>query len=80
MAAHWGITNLPEEHKPVLARAKSICQDDAEKYWDDLMELIKPCADFMLAKINTKTDEIKSLGTSNEEIKINTKEFIEVKE
>lgn len=80
VAASWGISNLPEEYKPVLARAKSICQGDAEEYWDDLIELIKPCADFMLAKINTKTDEIKSLGTSNETIKINAEDFIEVKE
>jgi hypothetical protein len=34
----------------------------------------------MLAKIKIKTDEIKSLGESNVEIKINAKEFIEVKE
>ena len=44
------------------------------------MDLLKPCADFMLAKIKIKTDEIKSLGESNAEIKINAKEFIEVKE
>jgi hypothetical protein len=62
--------------KPVA----SICQGDTEEYWDDLMDLLKPCADFMLAKIKIKTDEIKSLGESNVEIKINAKEFIEVKE
>lgn len=80
VAASLVINNLPEEYKPVLARAKSICQGDTEEYWDDLIELLKPCADFMLAKIKIKTDEIKSLGAANKEIKINTKEFIEVKE
>jgi len=32
VAASWGISNLPEEYKPVLGRAKRICQTEIEEY------------------------------------------------
>lgn len=51
-AADWVINHLPEKHKPVMKRAKSICIGAENEYWDDIKILIKPCADFMVDKIN----------------------------
>lgn len=53
-AADWVIQRLPKTHQPVLNRAKSICLGMQDEYWDDIKSSIKPCADFMLGKINEK--------------------------
>lgn len=53
-AADWVINHLPEKHKPVMKRAKSICIGAENEYWDDIKMLIKPCADFMVDKINVR--------------------------
>lgn len=51
-AANWVINHLTEIHQPVMKRAKSICMGIENEYWDDIKMLIKPCADFMVNKIN----------------------------
>lgn len=51
-AADWVIHRLPNIYQPVMDRAKSICVGLENEYWDDIKELIKPCADFMVDKIN----------------------------
>lgn len=51
-AADWVMNHLPKIYKPVMKRAKSICIGLENEYWDDLKEIIKPCADFMVDKIN----------------------------
>lgn len=53
-AADWVRDQLPVEQQFVMKRAKSICMGLEEEYWDDIYELIKPCADFMLDKINAE--------------------------
>jgi len=52
VAADWVINYLPKNYQPVMKRAKSICIGLENEHWDDLKVLIKPCADFMLDKIN----------------------------
>ncbi len=59
-AADWVINHLPEKYRPVMKRAKAICKGEEEEYWDDIRELIKPCADFMLNEANNKIAEIMS--------------------
>lgn len=51
-AANWVITQLPQLYQPVMKRARSIYMGEEDEYWDDIDELVKPCADFMSEKIN----------------------------
>ncbi|AHE67535.1 aminoglycoside adenylyltransferase family protein [Legionella oakridgensis] len=51
-AADWVIHRMPKVYQPVMSRAKSICIGREDEYWDDINELIKSCADFMLSRIN----------------------------
>lgn len=51
-AADWVMKRLPQIYQPVMKRAKSICIGVENEYWDDLKELIRPCADFIVDKIN----------------------------
>lgn len=53
-AADWAINHLPKKHQPVMKRAKSICMGIENEFWDDIKALIKPCADFMMDKINVQ--------------------------
>lgn len=50
-AADWVINSLPEHYRPVMQRAKAICTGEEKEHWDDIQELIRPCADFMLREI-----------------------------
>lgn len=52
VAADWVIDRLPEKHQAVMKRAKSICVGQENEHWDDIKMFIKPCADFMVDKIN----------------------------
>jgi streptomycin 3"-adenylyltransferase len=53
-AADWVMKHLPEIYQPVIKRAKSICIGVENEHWDDIKVLIKPCADFMVNKINAQ--------------------------
>ncbi|MCC2646403.1 MAG: ant1 [Rickettsiaceae bacterium] len=53
-AADWVINKLPNKYQNVMKRAKSICISVENEYWDDIEVLIKPCADFMVDKINVQ--------------------------
>lgn len=53
-AADWVMKHLPEIYQPVMKRAKSICIGVEKEHWDDIESLIKPCADFMVNKINAQ--------------------------
>src|SRR5690606_11330986 len=35
-AAEWALARLPDEHRPVLARARAVHLGDEEEHWDDL--------------------------------------------
>ena len=50
-AADWAIERLPEAQRPVLARARSIYVGDQAERWDDLMDRIRPHADYVIAEI-----------------------------
>ena len=57
-AADWVINRLPEKYRLVMERAKAICKGEEKEHWDDIQELIKPCADFMLSEANNKITKI----------------------
>jgi streptomycin 3"-adenylyltransferase len=69
-AADWVLNRLPEKYRPVMERAKAICIGEEKEYWDDIREIIKPCADFMLDKINSQINEILLSADTNRSIKI----------
>jgi predicted nucleotidyltransferase len=54
-AADWALERLPEEHRPVLARARAIYLGEAEEGWDDLESRLQPHADHVVAEIGRLT-------------------------
>ena len=50
-AAAWAIERLPEEHRPVLERARAIYLGEEEERWDDLAPRVRPHADLVVAEI-----------------------------
>jgi streptomycin 3"-adenylyltransferase len=50
-AAEWALAHLPEEHRAVLARARSIYLGDEEERWDDLLPRVRAHADHVLGEI-----------------------------
>lgn len=69
-AADWAIDRLPEQYRPAMKRAKAICKGEEKEYWDDIWELIKPCADFIMNQINNKIIEIKLSNNATKSIKL----------
>lgn len=69
-AADWSIKRLPEKHCPIMRRAKAICTGKEEEHWDDIQELIKPCADFMLIQARNQIAKIMSSDDSDRSISI----------
>jgi predicted nucleotidyltransferase len=69
-AAGWAIDRLPEQYCPVMKRAMSICKGEEKESWDDIQELIKPCADFIIGQINHKMTEINLSHNTNKAIKL----------
>jgi len=69
-AADWVINHLPEKYRPVMERAKAICKGEQKEHWDDIQEVIKPCADFILIEINNTITESNLSDTNNRSIKI----------
>ncbi len=58
-AADWVINHLPIEYQAVMQRAKSICNGSENEHWNDIRALIKPCADFMVNRINAQIALVK---------------------
>jgi len=50
-AADWALSRLPEEHRPVLDRARSVYLGFDEDRWDDLHARVRPHADHVLREI-----------------------------
>ena len=69
-AADWAINHLPEKYRPVMERAKAICPGEEKEHWDDIQELIKPCADFMSIEAHNRITEIMFSNDLNRSIKI----------
>jgi len=53
-----------------MERAKAVCEGKEKEHWDDIQELIKSCADFMLSPANNKITEIMLSDDLNRSIKI----------
>ncbi len=67
---NWAIERTPEEFKPVLENAKAILLGEKEDGWEELKNLIHPCADYMVEHIKRQLDIIKTSKTSERQIKI----------
>jgi streptomycin 3"-adenylyltransferase len=50
-AADWALARLPEEHRPVVARARAIYLDRAAEGWDDLQDRLQPSVDALIERI-----------------------------
>ena len=53
-ATSWAIKKLPSEYKPVLERAMSILLGDQEENWNDIKDLVEPCARFIIENIKKR--------------------------
>jgi hypothetical protein len=71
-AADWVINHLPEKYRAVMERAKAICKGDQKEHWDDIGELIKPCADFMLDEIKKGFILMENTGYGNRSIHLDS--------
>lgn len=74
-AAGWVISHLPQKYRPVMERAKAICQGEEKEYWGDIQESVKPCADFIVSEINRATSDIMLCDVSNRSIAIAQETF-----
>lgn len=50
-AADWALARLPEEHRPVLARARANYLGEQEERWDDLLPRVRPHVDHVVREI-----------------------------
>lgn len=69
-AAEWVIDRLPEQHRPVMKRAKAICIGKENEHWDDMQSLIKPCVDFIVSQINNEISLVELSDNTNKFIKL----------
>jgi len=54
-AADWALARLPEEHRPVLARARATYLGEEEERWDDLLPRVRPHVDHVMREIGRLT-------------------------
>jgi streptomycin 3"-adenylyltransferase len=50
-AADWVLARLPEEHRPVLARARAIYLGQQPEGWDDLRDRLDAHVEYVVAEI-----------------------------
>ena len=50
-AADWVLERLPEEHRPVLARARANYLGEEAERWDDLLPRVRPHVDCVMHEI-----------------------------
>lgn len=50
-AAAWVLSRLPERHRPVLERARSIYLGERDERWDDLAPQVRPHAAYVVTEI-----------------------------
>ncbi|HEY8479664.1 MAG TPA: aminoglycoside adenylyltransferase family protein [Spirillospora sp.] len=55
-AADWALARLPDEHRPVLARARSVYLGDEEERWDDLRHRLRPHAAHVVGAIERERE------------------------
>lgn len=51
-AADWALERLPDEHRPVLARARAIYLGEDEERWEDLAPRLQPHTAHVVAEID----------------------------
>jgi predicted nucleotidyltransferase len=54
-AADWALARLPEEHCPVLARARAVYLGDEGDHWGDLQGRLRPHVEHVLGEIESLT-------------------------
>jgi predicted nucleotidyltransferase len=52
-AANWVLTQLPEEHRPVLAHARAAYLGEESENWSDLEPRVRPHVDHVVSQIRT---------------------------
>ena len=53
-AADWALDRLPERHRPVLARARSVYLGDETESWDGLMPQVRALAEHLVAQLTAE--------------------------
>lgn len=56
-AAAWALPQLPEQHRPVLERAKAIYRGEAEDSWDDILPQVRAYADHVVSEIERRAHQ-----------------------
>jgi predicted nucleotidyltransferase len=54
-AADWVLSRLPNQHQPVLARARAIYLGHEPNRWEDLQPNVRPYADYVVAEVGQHT-------------------------
>jgi hypothetical protein len=54
-AAAWALPRLPEEHRPVLERARAIYGGEPEEPWDDVLPQVRAYAKHVVSEIERHT-------------------------
>jgi streptomycin 3"-adenylyltransferase len=63
-AADWVLARLPEEHRPVLARARAIYLGQQPKGWDDLRDRLDAHVEYVVAEVRRLAEESVEGGNS----------------
>jgi predicted nucleotidyltransferase len=56
-AADWVLSRLPDEHRPVLSRARAVYLGEEHDNWDDLQSLLRPHVEHVLGEIERLTHQ-----------------------
>lgn len=59
-AALWAIKQLPDAHKPIMAKARAICLGEEIENWDGHIEASRVCAEYMMKKIEERLSYLKA--------------------
>jgi len=65
-AADWALSRLPEEHRPVLSRARAVYLGEEDDHWADLQARVRPHVDHVLGEIERLTVRQSSAAHSSE--------------
>lgn len=63
-AADWVLARLPEEHRPVLARARAVYLGEEEDHWGDLQARLRPHVERVLGEIARLTHHLSGAASS----------------
>jgi hypothetical protein len=48
-----------------MKRAEAICMGEENEYWNDMTDLIKPCAEYMANQINQRITLLNKFDSKN---------------